>query len=171
MGKEPSVRILVVCSGNICRSPMVAEYLRHRAAASALDQLLVDSAGTLGIEDRPAAPEAVETLREVGLDLSEHRSKGIAEIDLVSSDVVLGMEPAHWESLDARFARGPSVRWLLRAFESGPRPDPSAQELQDPIGQPIEAYRECFDIIRPCVDHLIQYLERLGSDRDDGNRP
>jgi len=154
------MRILVVCSGNICRSPMVAEYLRHRAAASGLDQLLVDSAGTLGIEDQPAAPEAIETLREIGLDLSGHRSKGIAETDLLSSDVVLGMEPAHLESLDARFDRGPSARWLLRAFESGPRPDSGAPELRDPIGEPVAAYRECFRIIRPCVDHLVQYLAR-----------
>ena len=160
------MNILVVCSGNICRSPMVAEYLRHRAAESGLDQILVDSAGTLGIEDQPAAPEAVETLREIGLDLSGHRSKGIAAADFLRCDALIGMSQLHLESLAA--GRGPSLRWLLRAFEGGPRPDSRAPELQDPIGKPVEAYRACFDIIRPSVDHLVQYLARL---RDEGDRP
>ena len=161
------MKILVVCSGNICRSPMVAEYLRHRAAEAGSDPLLVDSAGTLDIEDQPAAPEAIETLREIGLDLSGHRSKGIAGTDLLSSFAVIGMSQVHLEILAARFPRGPSVRWLLRAFESGPSPASGAPELEDPIGQPVEAYRECFDIIRPCVDHLVQYLagRRDGADR------
>ena len=158
MGEESAVRILVVCSGNICRSPMVAEYLRHRAAASGLDHLVVDSAGTLGIEHQPAAPEAVEVLRDVGLDLSGHRSKGIADHDLLSADVVIGMSRIHLESLAVRFPLGPPDRWLLRAFQSGPHPDSPAPELEDPIGQPVEAYRKCFQIIRPCVDHLVQYL-------------
>ena len=165
------MRILVVCSGNICRSPMVVEYLRHRAAESNLDHLLVDSAGTLGIEDQPAAPEAIETLRDIGLDLSAHRSKGIAETAVLSSDAVIGMSRLHLESLAARFPRGPADRWLLRAFQSGPRPDSRARDLRDPIGKPVEAYRECFHIIRPCVDHLVQYLEGRGSDRNDGCRP
>ena len=147
---------------------MVAEYLRHRAAESGLDQLLVDSAGTLGIEDQPAAPEAIETLREIGLDLSGHRSKGIAQSDLLSCEVVIGMSRLHLESLAARFPRGTSVRWLLRAFQRGPRPAARARDLQDPIGKPVEAYRECFEIIRPCVDHLVQYL---AAGRDDGDRP
>ncbi len=165
------MKILVVCSGNICRSPMVAQYLRHRAAESVLDHLLVDSAGTLGIEDQPAAPEAIEALRDIGLDLSGHRSKGIAETDLLSSDALIAMSRLHLESLATRFPRGPSERWLLRAFQSGPRPDARARDLQDPIGKPVSAYRECFHIIRPCVDHLVHYLAGLGSDRDDGCRP
>jgi protein-tyrosine phosphatase len=47
------VKVLVVCSGNICRSPMAAEYLRHRAAHDGLSHLVVDSAGTLGIHGAP----------------------------------------------------------------------------------------------------------------------
>ena len=150
---------------------MAAEYLRYRAAESGLDHVLVDSAGTLGIENRPAAPEAIETLRDIGLDLSGHRSKGIAEIDLVTSDAVIGMSRAHLESLARGFRHVPSDRWLLRAFQRGPHPAPRARELRDPIGNPVQAYRECFEIIRPCVDHLVDYLEALGSDRDGRSRP
>ncbi len=157
------MKILIVCSGNICRSPMVAEYLRHRAAESGLDQLVVDSAGTLGIENQPAAPEAIETLREIGLDLSGHRSRGIAEIDLRTSDALIGMSRIHLESVAVGYRQAPRERWLLRAFQRGPLPAPRARELRDPIGEPLQAYRECFEIIRPCVDHLVQYLEALGS--------
>jgi protein-tyrosine phosphatase len=158
------MKVLVICSGNICRSPMAAEYLRHRAARGGLEHLVVDSAGTLGIEDAPASPEAIRTLREVGLDLSGHRSKGLTEADLQSSDLVIAMAGNHLEYLAAVHPGGRDHRLLLRAFERGPRPDPDAPDLADPIGQNVEVYRGQFGVIRTCVDHLVLHLRNLGPD-------
>ena len=53
------MKVLFVCDGNICRSPMAAEYLRDRAVHSGLSHLLVESAGIVGFEGSPAAPLAV----------------------------------------------------------------------------------------------------------------
>jgi protein-tyrosine phosphatase len=146
---------------------MAAEYLRHRAAHEGLAHLVVDSAGTLGIVGAPASPEAVRTLREAGLDLSGHRSKGLGEAEVRSSDVIIGMARDHLDRLAEIYPGRADRRLLLRAFEEGSRPSRDASDLADPIGEAVEVYREQFGIMRTCIDHLVLYLRHLepGGDR------
>jgi protein-tyrosine phosphatase len=138
---------------------MAAEILRHRAERDGLDHLRIDSAGTLGIEGAPASSEAVQAMREIGLDLSRHRSRGVVAPDLDTTDVVLAMTHGHLALLETMFPASRGERFLLRAFEHGPSPTAGAPGLPDPIGRPIEFYREQVDLIRRCVDHLVLYLE------------
>jgi len=153
------MKVLFVCSGNICRSPMAAEYFRHRAAHSGLSHVVVDSAGTLGIEGAPASSDAVAVMSEIGVDLSPHRSKGLTREMLRTSDLVLVMSHRHLEELAVLDPDGPGRRLLLRAFEAGPRPDPNPHGLKDPIGRSQEFYRALVPLVVRCVDHLILYLK------------
>ncbi len=153
------MKVVFVCSGNICRSPMAAEYLRRRAAGEGLGHLVVASAGTLDIEGERASPLAVQVLREAGLDLTGHRSRGVRDSDLRSADLVLAMELSHLELLERNFPGGHGKVKLLRAFEKGPEPELGAPDLSDPIGRPVEEYRDCFRTIRTCVDHLVLHLK------------
>lgn len=152
------MRILVVCDGNICRSPMAAEYLRQRAVRSGLSHVVVDSAGLLGIEGAPAADHAIAVVREAGCDLTAHRSRGVSVADMRTADIVLTMTLRQLETLSQRFAPGREERLLLRAFEQGPAPRGGAPELDDPVNGPIEGFREAFTIIKTCIDHLVVYL-------------
>ena len=152
------MKILFICDGNICRSPMAAEYLRHRAVREGLSHLLVDSAGMLGIEDAAAAPLSVEVARETGLDLTRHRSRGVTLADMRTADLVVAMTLAQLEKLAGRYPSGSQRRLLLRAFEDDPTPGGGAPDLDDPVAGPIEGYRNAFAIIRTCVDHLVLYL-------------
>ena len=153
------MKVLFVCSGNICRSPMAAEYLRHLSRRSGLGHVVVDSAGLLGIEDAAASGEAVQVLQENDMDLTGHRSRGVTEVDLRTSDLVVPMTIDHLEELEARFGGGTGRRTLLRAFERRPRPAPGAADLADPIGRSLDFYRRCFETIRTCVDHLALSLK------------
>ena len=152
------MKVLFVCDGNICRSPMAAEYLRYRAARSGLSHLVVDSAGLLGIEGAPAAPFAIAVTREAGCDLTRHRSRGVTVADMRTADFVIAMTLTQLETLSRRFAAGQGERLLLRAFEEGPTPRRGAPELDDPITGPIEGFGAAFAIIRNCVDHLVLHL-------------
>lgn len=153
------MKVLFICSGNICRSPMAAEYLRHHAPAYGLSHLVVDSAGTLGIYGAPAAPEAVAAMAEIGVDVSAHRSKGIEPANFKTADVVIGMSQVHLDIVGALFPEINEERWLIRAFERSATPDPAATDLADPIGRPIELYREEVKIIAACIDHLGLHLK------------
>jgi protein-tyrosine-phosphatase len=152
------MKVLFVCDGNICRSPMAAEYLRHRTAHSGLSHVIVDSAGVLGIEGVPAAAFSIGVARDAGLDLSNHRSRGVTITDMRTADLVVAMTLTQLETLERRYPAAGRRRVLLRAFEHGPRPRGGAPELEDPVAGPIEGYRDAFGIIKTCVDHLVLYL-------------
>jgi len=154
------MKVLIVCSGNICRSPMVAAYLRHSLNRSGMSDVVVASAGTLGIKGAPASEGAIRALAEIDIDLTGHRSCALSGADMRSSNVVIAMEAGHLETLAARYPKGAEPRLLLRAFEAGPRPAADAPDLDDPIGRPLSVYRERLDVIRVCVDHLAAYLEQ-----------
>jgi protein-tyrosine-phosphatase len=157
--------VLVLCSGNICRSPIVAGCLRGRLARDGARGIAVDSAGLLGIENAPAAPEAVQVLREAGVDISGHRSRGLSAADLLRADLVVAMTHAHLLELHARFPDWGGERFVLRAFEHGPSADPDAPDLPDPIGEPLRVYRAQLAIVERAVGHLAAYLcARAGSD-------
>ena len=155
------MRVLVVCSGNICRSPMAAAYLRRRIAHTPLAHTIVDSAGTLGIEAAAADRHARKAMDEISIPIEDHRSRGIRASDLNSSDWVLVMDHAHLEWLAQHHPHGAGERMLLRAFEQGPTPDPDAPDLEDPIGQSLGKFRQQRDLIVRCIDHFIQHLKRL----------
>jgi protein-tyrosine-phosphatase len=152
------MKVLFVCDGNICRSPLAAEYLRDRAVQSGLSHLVVASAGLLGIEGAAAAPFSIEVGRDAGLDLTRHRSRGVTVSDVRTSDLIVAMTLTQLEALERRYPPTQAKRLLLRAFEDGPQPRGGAPELADPVAGPIEGYREAFAVIRTCVDHLVLYL-------------
>jgi protein-tyrosine phosphatase len=153
------MKILVICSGNICRSAMAACYLDHRVRRAGLSHVRVSSAGLLGIEGAPASVEAIAVLGEHGIDLTGHRSRGIGASDIRTADLVIAMTLDHLELLELRYPAREQRRFLLRAFERQAEPRGGAAELDDPIGEEISVFREQFTIIRDCVDHMLLYLK------------
>ena len=157
------MNVLFVCSGNICRSPMAAGRFRDRAASAGRRDLKVLSAGTLGISGSPASPEAILAMAELGTDIGKHRSRGLTTEQVRSADLLIVMTRAHLDELHRRFPPGRGRRFLLRAFDAGSRPDARPPDLDDPIGLPIEVYREQAKVIARCTDNLLDYL--LATDR------
>lgn len=84
--------ILFVCSGNQYRSPSAESFVRHLATGLPLE---VASAGTLGIENVPAAPEAITFASSVGVDLSGHKSRPLTSAQAGLADLVCGFELIH----------------------------------------------------------------------------
>lgn len=159
--------IVVICSGNRFRSPLVAAYLREATRALPVD---VSSAGILDLEPMPALEGAVEAAHEIGLDLTQHRSQYVGTVRLEHADLVLGFERAHVTTavIDGKAARErtftlPELVWLLervppvvtsdsiagarRAIADAHRlRDPSAgaglRQIDDPIGAPARAQQD-----------------------------
>ncbi len=153
------MKVLFVCSGNICRSAMAAAYMRHRMRGFRLTGIDVESAGTLGIEGEPPTEQALEILRREGIDASCHRSRGLDPSEVRAADFILVMTGGHLADVARLCPRGGGKRYLLRAFERSPDPAERPPDLEDPIGRPEEAYARTFDVIRSCVDNLIEHLQ------------
>ena len=100
-------------------------------------------------------------MRELGIDLSGHRSTALDAIDVEAQDVVILMTWDHVEELAHRFPRPRGERYMLRAFESGPDPDPNPLDLDDPIGRPAGVYRAQLQQITRCIDNLVTHLRQL----------
>jgi protein-tyrosine phosphatase len=99
--QKPDYAVLMVCTGNICRSPTADGLLRHALQAAGLSgRVLVDSAGThdYHIGDPPDR-RSMETARRYGIDLADLRARRVAVEDFATFDLVLAMDDGHYRQL------------------------------------------------------------------------
>ena len=128
------MRVLFVCSGNICRSPF-AEFLARDLYRR--DDVEFFSAGTIAIDGNPATATGVAAAAELGLDMSEHRATHLTAEVLDGCDLVYGMEHEHVVAANA-IDRRARVEVLS--------PDDAA--IPDPYGGDRDDYRNCYALIR-----------------------
>jgi len=132
-------KIVFICTGNTCRSPM-AEGLLKKAAGEEGLPLEVQSAGLAAFPGLPPAPEAVEACRERGVDISGHQTQPLGKDLAVQSDLILTMTSKHKEMILKKMpALEGKVRELSEFAGEGLR------DVEDPVGQPLEAYRQVRD--------------------------
>jgi protein-tyrosine-phosphatase len=133
---DESMRLLFICTGNTCRSPLAEALARREAIERGLADVEVASAGTSAWDGAPASDGALLVALERGLDLSTHRSQQLTRELVQSHDVVLAMGPHHVERAEALGGEGRTH--LLTAFAGGA----SARAINDPFGGDLEQYRE-----------------------------
>jgi len=121
-GFVPPTRILVLCSGNSCRSPMAAALIARELAAVGADAR-VSSAGLAGPTGSPASAAAVAVMAEVGVDLAGHTSRIVAEADIDQADLIVVMTDAHRSEVARLGAGADRIRVLGVADPFGSTPD------------------------------------------------
>jgi protein-tyrosine phosphatase len=122
--------ILVVCTGNICRSPIAEGYLRSALEARFGDEApTVASAGTIGWEGSPADPGSVAAAAAHGVDISGHRGRRLVLQHLEESALVLAMAAGHRDAVAANApdaaSRTFTLKELVRLLEALPPPEPA----------------------------------------------
>ena len=149
--------VIFVCTANICRSPM-AEKLFEEALAKAKSKkkIQVFSTGLSAVEGDKASDNSVTVRKEVGLDLSDHRSSVLNRTTLENASAVFCMTESHRVLINMYFdlPEGAPI-FLMREFADG-----NDKELPDPYGQSLEVYRECRERMKDSLPSLLDWVEK-----------
>jgi len=159
-------QIIVVCTGNICRSPMGERLLAHALAAEPppLNGLEVISAGVAAFPGDPASVNSVKALEKVGLDLRDHRSRPFDERHLETAKLILVMTEGHRAQILAHLDPVDVPILLFRELLEGEH-DPN---VPDPYGANLDAYLETRDALAEAVPSIVNWLRReLGGQTAD----
>lgn len=159
---SPMPEILVVCTGNICRSPVVEALLRQALRQQGLDETWrVSSAGTWAPAGAPASLYSALLLAERGLDISQHRSRLVNQAMIDQADLILCLELGHAEALRSEFLQAADKIHLLAAT-AGP-----AYSVEDPYGGPREGYERMVAEVSNLVQRGLPRLIELAQSRPD----
>jgi len=177
--------ILVVCSGNICRSP-VAEGLLRRGVQRrfGIDAPGITSAGTIGLEGSTATPESVQAAAERGVDISAHVARRLTDPMIEGADLVMCMAAEHRTAIATRVppaldrtftlkelarlleddapasrlpgdALGTRIAVAAAARRGGGSINPYDEDIVDPLGMPLETYRAIAWELDEWIDRLL----------------
>ncbi len=134
-------KVLFICTGNTCRSPMAQVIFNRYAEDNGIDAA-ADSAGIAAASGMSASENAIIAMKEVGIDLSGHSSKVISRELLNSADLIVCMSEGHAELLKA-------AGYSSVVFGKG---------IPDPYGYNLDEYRSCRDCMFEAMESVAAQL-------------
>lgn len=154
------MRILFVCTGNTCRSPLAEALARKLIVERALSDVEVSSAGTSAWDGAPASDGALLVGMERSLDLSQHRAQTLTRELVRECDLVLAMGPHHLERIEALGGSGRA--YLVTEYASR---GATTRSVNDPIGGELELYRATADELD---QEIRRVFDRITAERSSG---
>jgi protein-tyrosine-phosphatase len=144
---RPVRRVIIICHGNVCRSPFGEAALRRELHKRGKLDVVVTSAGFIGL-DRAAPDLAISVAREMGLDLTGHRSVLITAAMLQASDLVVVMSPEQANAI--RWRGVPSEVPVMVLADLDPIPVGS-RTIVDPWGCDEQTFRASYERLDRCI--------------------
>ncbi|MBU1056560.1 MAG: low molecular weight protein arginine phosphatase [Proteobacteria bacterium] len=154
------MKILFVCTANICRSFMAENIFNKLAAENGLINISVVSAAILDMKGAPADQKAIEILKENGIDVSDHKSTLLTENIVSESDKILVMTHQHKETIAEKYPDAKDKIFLLKSFSisCSEQDDNHFYDIKDPYKLSDFHYRDCFAEIYISIEGLMKYI-------------
>lgn len=146
--------ILIVCTGNICRSPIAEELMRQK-----LREAVVYSAGLHALCGACVDRLAVDVAWAAGIDICGHRARSVSTWMLEAADLVLTMDRAQMRAIEANYPEAKHKVWRLGEFGNYDIPDPHQKKLAD--------FQESLLLITRGVEDWSRYLLASKDKTDD----
>ncbi|MEO6741948.1 MAG: hypothetical protein ABIP20_17020, partial [Chthoniobacteraceae bacterium] len=147
-------RILFVCTGNICRSPMAEGLLRH--AAQRRGDISVASAGVATGHGQPASENSVVALRQWNIDIRGIRSQPLTDELIEWATHIFAMTRSHMDAILTFFPEADEKVWLACEFTPELADYP---EVPDPIGQGLHAYLQTREVLHKAIPDILKFVD------------
>ncbi len=157
MGPGLLFSVLVVCTGNSCRSPMAQRMLAGMLEGT---PAFVYSAGTDAPVGSPATVQAVVVMREAGLDLTRHRAQQLVPAMVEAADLVLVMDDYHRQRVVELVPDAAGRTRLLLSYLG------RDERVEDPIGLSVECYRLTREAMKPALEQVAAEVRQRAVRRD-----
>ena len=152
-------KVIFVCSGNICRSPMGEALLRHAIEATdkndPVRKLEICSAGTSTVDGILPSAHSIEALESVGIDISSLRSKSLTQKMVDEAFAIFAMDSSHIDSIKRRFNNLPER--LFRVLDMAENSE--EKNVPDPYGGDLPEYLEVRDSVASAIGGILRYLQ------------
>ncbi len=152
--------VLFVCSGNTCRSPLAEALMKRDLEKRGIDGISVASAGVSALEGAGAAENSRLVAREMGASLAGFRSRPVTARRVALADLILTMERKHARSILDMWPEAAEKVHVLSEFSGSGR-----RGISDPVGGPLEAYRECGKALSDEIRRIIPRVKKLHTSR------
>ncbi|MBY6272092.1 MAG: low molecular weight protein arginine phosphatase [Caldibacillus debilis] len=134
-------KVLFVCTGNTCRSPMAEAILNHMG----VEGIEARSAGIFAVPGMEISENAREVLKENDMEFA-HVSKPLTEREIEWADLILAMTKAHKAELMRKYPHAKEKIYTIKEYATGEEGD-----VPDPYGGPLETYRETFSVLKEFI--------------------
>lgn len=153
----PIKKILLVCTGNSCRSVMAGGFLKKMLAGKS--DYKITTAGTSAINGMRPTAETIQVMAEEKIDVSNFRSSFLTEEMIREADLILVMERRHKENILRRMPAAINKVHLLTEYGRLSNEDMLVDpDIPDPIGGTVDAYRKVFAIIKESLLRVVREI-------------
>lgn len=154
-------RVLFICTGNVCRSPIAEGLFRAMIKAQRSSGIEVASAGLSALDGLPPSDHSIDVLAEEGVDISGQQSRQLTAEMVERATHIFAMTQSHKATIESYFPFAAEKTFLLREFSEGATPKLAGQgflDVPDPIGMDRQAYELTRDLIKEVLPAVLAFV-------------